>query len=123
MGVKVVQQFGVSEIEGERRQVRNLIVNLPTKVMAENTAMALLVKGPSLQQIGWRSGGGYKTFDLPPHSCRIVSPGENYAVSHIKTNFKCELKFATITKNILSQRYTTYLWHQIYATGYLQFLR
>ena len=87
MGVKVVQQFGVSEIEGERRQVRNLIVNLPTKVMAENTAMALLVKGPSLQQIGWRSGGGYKTFDLPPHSCRIVSPGENYAVSHIKTNF------------------------------------
>ena len=31
-------------------------------------------------------------------------------------------KYATITEIFSSQRYTTYFWHQIYATGYFKLL-
>ena len=46
-----------------------------------------LVKGLGPQQIGGGTGGGFKTFVLPPHGHHIISPGDNCAFPHIKTIF------------------------------------
>ena len=37
-----------------------------------------------------------------------------------KQKGQVRIKCATMTEILLSQRYTTYFWHQIYATGYFQ---
>ena len=55
--------------------------------MAGEIARKLLVKGLSLQQMGGGADRGFITFDLPPHGFHIVSPGEDYALPHIKTIF------------------------------------
>ena len=82
----MVQLFGISEIVVARRQVGNLIFNIPTKLIVWNIAMEFLVKVLSLQQMGAGYGGGFRTFTLPPHSCHIVSPVEDCALPYTKTS-------------------------------------
>ena len=40
-----------------------------------------------------------------------------------KQKVQVQIKCETIMAILSSQRYTTYFWHQIYATGYFQSLR
>ena len=49
-----------------------------------------------------------------------VADGHHITAKH---KGQVQIKCATLREILLSQRYTTKFWHQIYATGYFQLLR
>ena len=53
--------------------------------MAGDIAVVALVHRLKAQQQGWGGGARGRTFTLPPEAGGVVCPGQDGALSHIKT--------------------------------------
>ena len=69
---------------GVLRQVGDIIVNPPTKLMVGHIVVKTLVKCLILEQVSGGSSGGCRTFAMTTHGFHVVSTGEDCVLTHIK---------------------------------------